>query len=194
MRAFRTDLLFSFSFAFFPKTWWWVQATAPRCKHTWLLLIVLCTNEGVWEQGVKENIWTKQRWSDRRLLKLHNEELPNLYSAFYHQLYSWLFGWVLNSSVSYSGDSGCWISSQKLAILTEVHVGFLLSLKTNPGIIIKSSNHFLRQFGPPHISYLPTGYFSKCVPSKNLHFLPPPSELHVQPSKTFDLTPRMSVY
>jgi hypothetical protein len=25
--------------------------------------------EGVWEQGVEENIWTKERWSDRRLEK-----------------------------------------------------------------------------------------------------------------------------
>jgi hypothetical protein len=23
--------------------------------------------EGVWEQGVEENIWTKEGWSDRRL-------------------------------------------------------------------------------------------------------------------------------
>jgi hypothetical protein len=34
--------------------------------------------EGVWEQGVEENIWTEERWSDG---KLHNEELHNFHSS-----------------------------------------------------------------------------------------------------------------
>jgi hypothetical protein len=25
--------------------------------------------EGVWEQGIEENIWTEDRWSDKRLEK-----------------------------------------------------------------------------------------------------------------------------
>jgi hypothetical protein len=45
--------------------------------ETWSLML----NEGVWEQGAEENIWTEERWSDRRLRKLHNEELHNLYSS-----------------------------------------------------------------------------------------------------------------
>jgi hypothetical protein len=26
-------------------------------------------SEGVWEQGIEENIWTEERWSDTRLEK-----------------------------------------------------------------------------------------------------------------------------
>jgi hypothetical protein len=36
--------------------------------------------KGVWEQGVEENIWIEEVWSDGRLDKLHNEKLHNLYS------------------------------------------------------------------------------------------------------------------
>jgi hypothetical protein len=43
----------------------------------------LVSHEGVREQGPKENIWTKEIRSNRRLRKLHNEELHILYSSLY---------------------------------------------------------------------------------------------------------------
>jgi hypothetical protein len=33
------------------------------------------------EQGVEENIWPLEGWNNRKLEKMHNEEIHNLYSS-----------------------------------------------------------------------------------------------------------------
>jgi hypothetical protein len=37
--------------------------------------------KGVWEQDPEENIWTEERRRDRRVDKLHKEELRDLYPS-----------------------------------------------------------------------------------------------------------------
>jgi hypothetical protein len=46
--------------------------------------LLFIQSKNIWrtvQTMAEENIWTEEGWSDRRLEKLHNEELHNLYSS-----------------------------------------------------------------------------------------------------------------
>jgi hypothetical protein len=43
--------------------------------------LVLRIKGRIWTEGAEENLWTKEKCTDRRLQKLHVVELRNLYSS-----------------------------------------------------------------------------------------------------------------